>query len=116
MKNMKEDKVDIIPAASGFFTLEPIVNEDGLFDRFAKCPIVAWRVVTSAIYNSKDTFSVAQPVTLETTGEHNFILTPSGEVVDPEVMWFKNEEDAAKEMKRKMQARAKGPSIKEKNA
>ena len=106
MKEKKENRVDIIPATAGFFMLDPMTGTDGLFSRFVKEPIVAWRVVTHSINNSKDTFSVAEPVTLETMGDAYFILTPSGEVFDPEVQWFKNEEDAAKEARERIVKKA----------
>ena len=112
MKEMKEDKVNIIPAAPRFFILDPMTAmETGIFDGFVKEPIVAWRIVTTHIYDSKDTFSVAEPVTLETVGDNYFILTPSGEVIDPEVAWFKNEEDAAKAAKEQMSKRAATSNI-----
>jgi hypothetical protein len=83
-----------IPAQPGFFVLYP--DDKGKpIDEVIKIPIVAWKIVER---EDGDYHSDALPVCIESIYDFNslYILTPDGQVYEPDSTWWQNIESWSK--------------------
>ena len=83
--------IAIVPAAPGWYALEPVIDDANAIREFVRAPIVAWKIETNAVKTTGATFESVTAITAEGDVRDQRLQTPDNLYLIPFVGEFETE-------------------------